>query len=216
MFLLEEEDEEDEDEEDEDEDDVVEEEEVSDKLVDGEGERSCLGIVVGTRALLFVVWRCRFRCVRRRGGSGGGGKVSVSESELELESEELSVEDVEREVEGPEDREASRVEELVWVEEEELMERGAFRWGRRRGWGRWCRVAVDAGLGEDVDDEVEEDEELLWWCFGLRFLHKASAARRPTAVEMRVSIVRIEVYHVHVWTSFDIVIFDSTAPLTAS
>ncbi|KAL8931405.1 MAG: hypothetical protein Q9211_006985, partial [Gyalolechia sp. 1 TL-2023] len=114
-----------------------------------------------------------------------GGAEPLSESESESESEELSVEEVEREVEVWEERDASRVDELVW-DSEEVRER-AFRLGRRRRF-------VDVRL-EDVDEV--SDEEL--WGGVDRFLQKASAARRPTAVEMKVSMVGICSRSRHLW-----------------
>lgn len=117
MSSSDEDDEAEEEEEEEEDDEIV----VSETLV--EGECNCLD-AAGARALELVSWRCRFWCVRRRGGNSGGttkSSLPELESESDSESEELEVEDTE-------EREASRVEELVWVSEE-LAERVLLRRG---------------------------------------------------------------------------------------
>lgn len=111
-----------------------------------------------------------------------GEERGESESE-ELEEEEEELE--EEEDEDAEEREGSGVEALVSVEEELWEGERGFR---RRGWRRRLMVGELDGV-EDVDEVSEEEEGGERRV--LRFLHRASAARRPTAVEMMAFMVII-------------------------
>ena len=112
--------------------------------------------------------------MRRRGGNGGGVEEEEDEESESLSEEELSYAEEGWEVDDLEEREASRVEELVWVSEE-LIERALFcLFGRRR-------------LGEGVLEGVDERSVSGVLIGGS--LRKASAMTRPRAVERMVFIV---------------------------